>query len=273
MIRSSPLSGVVRYRQFAPVIFATLLVALFSCTTVAPPTAPKPPVPQWQSSILLESLKQRNEKFSSLRALAQVDYDGQEGKHGFQEAVIVQRPDRLRLETLSLLGAILIVTANDREIIGYHPRDGIFVHGQPTPDNLRRYTQIPLELKEITMLLMGLPPVDASATTWQQEGNTLVSADERQREVLTFESQQPVPTKWQRFSGDGTVEFSAEFSDYIAGPPGLFPQAINLEAHLQKKKLQIRYKEPEFNATIPSELFFQQIPAHVKEVPIEAVGD
>ena len=49
------------------------------------------------------------EQFRSLRALAQVDYAGPEGKHGFQEAVLVQRPDRLRLETLTFLGAILIV--------------------------------------------------------------------------------------------------------------------------------------------------------------------
>lgn len=273
MIRFSLLSRVVPSRQFAPVIFATLLVGLFGCTTVTPPTAPKPPVPQWESSQLLESLRQRSEKFRSLRALAQVDYDGQEGKHGFQEAVIVQRPDRLRLETLTLLGAILIVTASDGEIVGYHPREGVFVRGQPTPDNLRRYTQIPLELQEVTMLLVGLPPVDASAT-WQQEGNTLIfSANGRKREVLAFESHQPVPTKWQRFNDDGKVEFSAEFNDYIASPPGLFPQAIILEAHLQKKKLRIRYKEPEFNAAISPELFSQQIPAHVKEVPIEAVGD
>jgi len=273
LIRSCPVFQVVPNRQFASVIFATLLVALFGCTTVTPPKAPKLPVPQWESSKLLESLGQRSERFRSLRALAQVDYDGQEGKHGFQEAVIVQRPDRLRLETLSLLGAILIFTANDRQIIGYHPRDGVFVHGQPTPDNLRRYTQIPLELQEVTMLLMGLPPVDPSAT-WKQEGNTLILfANDRQREVLTFESQQPVPTKWQRFNDEGKVEFSAEFSDYIDSAPGLFPQGIDLEAHLQNKKLRIRYKEPEFNAMIPAELFSQQIPAHVKEVPIEAVGD
>jgi hypothetical protein len=46
-----------------------------------------------------------------------------------------------------------------------------------------------------------------------------------------------------------------------------------LEAHLQKKKLGIRYKDPEFNGAIPPEQFTQQIPGHAKEVPIEAVGD
>jgi hypothetical protein len=240
---------------------------------VTPPPGPKPPAPQWEASKLIETLKQRNEKFRSLRALAQVDYAGPEGKHGFQEAVIVQRPDRLRLETLTFLGAILIFTANDKEIIGYHPREGVFVRGDPTRDNLRRYTQIPLELPEITMLLMGLPPVDPS-TPSKQEGNTLIfSSSNGKRDVLTFESHEPVPTQWERFNSDGKVELSAQFTDYLSTPPGLFPQTVISEAPVQKKKLSIRYKEPEFNAPIPLELFSQQIPAHAKEVPIEAVGD
>jgi hypothetical protein len=250
-----------------------LLIGPGGCATVSAPPAPKPPVPQWEASKLIESLKQRNEEFRSLRALAQVDYAGPEGRHGFQEAVIVQRPNRLRLDTLTLIGAVLIFTANDKEIIGYHPREGVFVRGRPTAENLRRYTQLPLELPEITMLLMGLPPVDAG-TPWKQEGNTLIfSPNGRQRDVLTFESHEPVPTKWERFGADGKVELSARFNDYASTAGGLFPMGLLTEAPLQKKTLAIRYKEPQFNGTIPPEQFTQQIPAHAKEVPIEAVGD
>jgi Domain of unknown function (DUF4292) len=269
-LRRRPLAA--SFRPCATPLVSLLLITLAGCATVPPPPAVKPPAPQWESSQLLESLKQRNEQFRTLRALAQVDYAGPEGKHGFQEAVIVQRPNRLRLDTLTFLGAILIFTANDKEIIGYHPREGVLVRGRPTPENLRRYTQIPLELPEITMLLMGLPPVDAGAP-WKQEGNTLIfSPKGGKRDVLTFASHQPVPTKWERFN-DGKLELSAQFDDYASTPAGLFPLRIITEATLQKRKLGIRYKEPELNGAIPPEQFTQQIPAHVKEVPIEAVGD
>jgi hypothetical protein len=269
-LRRLPL--VASLRAFAPPLFLLLLLALAGCATVAPPV-PKPPVPQWESAKLIESLKQRNERFRALRSLAQVDYAGPEGKHGFQEAVIVQRPDRLRLDTLTFLGAILIFTANDKEVIGYHPREGVFVRGRPTPENLRRYTQIPLELGEITALLLGLPPVDPGAS-WKQDGNTLsASANGGKRDVLTFASHEPVPTKWERFSGDDKVELSAQFDSYTTTPAGFFPLGLILEAHRQKRKLNIRYKEPDLNGTIPPEQFTQQIPGHVKEVPIEAVGD
>jgi hypothetical protein len=273
LIRLSGRLQVAPSRPFALFFLSMFLIGLAGCATVKPPATPKPPVPQWESSKLIESLKQRNEQLRSLRALAQVDYAGPEGKHGFQEAVIVQRPDRLRLETLTMLGAILIFTANDKEIIGYHPREGVFVRGKPTKENLWRYTQIPLELPEITMLLLGLPPVDGAIAP-KQDGNKLIySGQGGNRDVLFFEFHEPLPTKWERYNGDGKIELSAQFNDYVSTPRGLFPQAIVLEAQLQKKKLSIRYKEPELNGTIPSELFSQQLPAHAKEVPIEAVGD
>lgn len=260
------------FRRLAHPLLPLIVIALAGCATVQPAPAPKPPVPEWEPASLIESLKQRNDRVLTLRALAQVDYAGPEGRHGFQEAVIVQRPDRLRLDTLTFLGAILIFTATDQEVIGYHPREGVYVRGRPTKENLRRYTQIPLELEEITKLLTGLPPVDPAAS-WQQNGNTLSSSSNgRARDVLTFASHEPVPTKWERFNDEGNLELSAQFQDYTATVAGLFPLHLALEAPAQKRKLHIRYKEPELNADIPPEQFTQQIPGHVKEVPIEAVG-
>jgi hypothetical protein len=94
----------------------------------------------------------------------------------------------------------------------------------------------------------------------------------RKRDVLTFDLQQPVPSKWERFNAEGKVELSAQFSNYVSMPAGLFAQRIVFEAPLQKKKVDIRYQEPEVNGSIPAELFSQQKPASAQEVPIEAVG-
>jgi hypothetical protein len=256
-----------------PSVLVIVFAVVFSgCASVTAPTVPQLPAPQWESAQLIESITQRRAQFRTLRSLARINYAGPEGKHGFDEAVLVERPNRLRLETLSMLGAILIVTANDKEIIGYHPRDGVFVRGQSSKANLLRYTQIPLELEEITALLAGLPPVDASGP-WRQEGNALLfSPNGNLKDTVAFESSQLVPTKWQRFNGSGAVELTAHFSDYITTPAGLFPSKINVDAPLQGKKLEIRFQEPELNATIPAESFSQQKPANVQEVPIELIG-
>ena len=265
--------GAISFRSRRFFFLITFAVLFSACTTtVAPLILPQLPAPQWESSKLIEAISQRRTQFRSLRALARINYAGPEGKHGFDEAVLVQRPDRLRLETLSMLGAILIVTANDKEIIGYHPREAVLVRGQSSKANLLRYTQIPLELDEITALLAGLPPVDTAAP-WRREGNALIfSVNGLREDSVAFESQLLVPTRWQRFNGSGAVELTALFSEYITTPAGLFPSKINLDAPLQSKKLEIRFQEPELNATIPADSFSQQKPAHVQEVPIEMIG-
>ena len=252
---------------------AAVCTVISACATVPPPRRePQLPAKDWATGELIESLNQRNQQFRSLRALARLDYAGPDGKGNVQEAVLVQRPDRLRLETLTLLGAVLIVTVNDKEIIGHHPREGIFVRGPRTRENLLRYTQIPLELDEITALLLGLPPVDTRAPR-RQEGPTLVfSPNGRKQDAVTFESQLPVPTKWERFNDAGAVELSARFLDYISTPAGSFPSKIQVEAQLQKRKLEIRYQEPEINGSLLPEIFTQEKPAHAQELRLETLG-
>jgi hypothetical protein len=238
-----------------------------------PPARPARPPVSWSGDELYEAVIQRQNGFRSLRALARVAYSGPDGKQGFQEAIHVQRPDRLRLETLSMLGAVLIVTVNDKEIIGYHPRDGIFVRGARTKENLRHYTQIPLELEEMTQLLLGLPPVDTKSS-WSQDGNALVfSVNGRKIDLVAFDAEQAVPTRWQRFDAAGAVTISAAFNDYKPTTQGMFPLNIRLEAPPQGRKLELRYDEPEINATFSPELFSQQKPVHAQEVPIEAIAN
>ena len=259
--------------RIAFLLLGAVCMTITGCATATRPTQePRLPPKQWATSELIDSLNQRNQQFRSLRALARLDYVGPDGKGNVQEAVLVQRPHRLRLETLTLLGAVLIVTVNDKEIIGHHSREGIFVRGPRTKENLLRYTQIPLELDEITALLMGLPPVDTRAPQ-RQEGPTLVfSPNGRKQDAVTFESQLPVPTKWERFNDAGALELSARFSDYIATPAGSFPSKIQVEAQLQKRKLEIRYQEPEINASLPPEIFTQEKPAHAQELRLETLG-
>ena len=109
------LSGGVRNLLWLAAVCTTIV----GCATVTPPAAkPQLPAKQWQADELINSLSKRHEQFRTLRALARLDYAGPDGKGNVQEAVLVQRPDRLRLETLTFLGAVLIVTVNDREIIG-----------------------------------------------------------------------------------------------------------------------------------------------------------
>ena len=260
-------------RILVGVVLAALGASLMGCASTAlKPIAAEAPGKLWEAGEQIGILTQRNELLRSLRALARVEYNGPDGKHNFQEAIVVQRPDRLRLETLTFLGAILIVTVNTNEIVGYHPREAVMLRGESSKENLLRYTQIALELEELTGLLMGVPPVDIR-TPWVQQENTLIfSLNGKKKDEVAFQSQLAVPTRWQRFDAMGNAELTASFGDFTQTAAGFFPLRLSLEAPRQNKKLEIRMEEPELNGPIAAELFTQQKPATVKEYRIEAIG-
>jgi len=257
------------------VIVSSLFLALIGCTTVVSPDKNLPePVPSISRdpNELVKGLAQRLEQFRSLRALASVSYSGKDGKGSFQEVVVVRRPDRLRLETLSPLGAILIVTVNGQEVIGFHPREALFLRGKSSKENLVRYTRIPLELHELTLLLIGLPPVQIQGR-WEGEKNSIYTdIGGGRRDTVAFDPALVVPIKWERSRSGGEIELRAIFSDYSFTPAGPFPFKISLEAPVQKRRIEIHYQEPELNATLQSDLFVQEKPGNAKEVPIESLG-
>ena len=257
------------------VILLGLFLGILSCAPIAPQTTNYPDsglTKSWDMGELAKNLAQRNHQLRSLRTLATISYWGEDGRAGFQEAILVHRPDRLRLETLSPLGAILIVTADGDEIMGFHPREGLFYRGRSSKENLFRYTQIPLELGELTSLLMGLPPLGAQGR-WEEGGNSfyreLVGGE---RERIVFHPTLGVPVRWERLSVAGEIELSALFSDFFPTPDGPFPLKISLEAHTRQKRLEIHYQEPELNVTIPLPFFVQQKPANAREIPLESLG-
>lgn len=255
------------------ILLAAVCAGIIGCATIRPqPPTEKIPEKIWQPGELLESLSRRVEQFRSVRTLANVYYSGPEGTGRFFEAIVVQRPDQLRLETLSQLGAVLIVTVDRDQIVGFHLREGLFYRGSSSRENLLRYTQIPLELAEVTSLLLGLPPVEIRVP-FQRERNELVfPLDGGWKDVVTFDSERPVPRKWERFDAHGEVALSAEFDDYAETPAGLFPLKIAVEAHARGRRLEIRYQQPELNVQLPVALFMQQKPANAREIPLESIG-
>lgn len=247
---------------------AAAFVWLWGCATVVepPPPAPAPVAPEEVRQILRE----RDARFRSLRSLATVSYRGREGATGFEEAVVVQRPDRLRLETLTSVGAILVVTANRDEIAGLHLRERIFVRGRSTRQNLFRYTRIPLSLDEITALLLGLPPVELDGS-WKIYDGLLEKQFGGGRETIFFDPESRAAMRWDRYGAGGELELSALFSEFAQSAAGSFPRRIVVEAPQAQRRLEIRYRDPEVNPGLSPELFAQKRPPYAKEISIEAL--
>ncbi len=249
-------------------------LTLGSCALVGPfislPDAVPPQSPATQE--LVRGLLKKADQVLSLRSLSSINYQYKDERGGFRVALLVDRPDRLRLETLSPLGAILVLTANGDEVVGFLPRKRILYRGVSSKRNLIRFTQIPLELAELTSLLLGLPPVKGGGA-WQGGGHAIERAlPNGGSERIDFDPASGVPIGWDRLDSDGYSELSAVFSDFVSTSAGPFPLKISLESSTEDKTWQIRYREPEINVEIPVPLFVQQRPRQVREISLESFG-
>jgi len=232
----------------------------------APVGAPRP-----ESTELVRRILERNERFRSLRTLASVDYAGPDGKIGFKEIVLIERPERLRLETLSPMGVLMIVTADANEIAGFETRERLFYRGKSSLENLYRFTRLPMELGELTALLMGQPP--AAPGLWQADGDRMArDLGEGWKEAIGFDRTQWIPTSWQRADPQGNVQLAVQWSEFFSTAAGPFPLKIVFEEPARQRRLQLRYEEPEINLGFEPARFVQPKPDGAREVPLESLG-
>ena len=221
---------------------------------------------------LLNRLIVRNEKLKSLRSLAKISYRVGLEKGGFQSAIVVDRPERLRLEAFSMFGTALIVTADAHGVIGLHPSENRFYRGESSRENLFRYTQVLLDLKELTSLLLGMPPVEADARWEVTRTYSQRRLPDGSLDVVELSAETGIPVRWERFSRSGRIQFSAAFQDFSTTAAGLFPLKISFAVPALGRLVEIQYDKPEINAVLSDSLFVQTKPENAVEVPLESLG-
>lgn len=259
----------IRKRVRVATLVTLLALILNGCTTHGPERQANLGTPRFTERELLNRLIRRNEKLKSLRSLANVSYRVGSEKGGFQGAIVVDRPARLRLEAFSMFGTALIVTADADGVTGFYPSENRFYRGESSRENLFRYTQVLLDLKELTSLLVGMPPIEMDAR-WEV-ARTFIQRRIRDGslDIVELSAETAIPVRWQRFARTGQIQFSAVFQEFSNTPAGLFPHKISFAVPALGRLVEVRYDEPEINATLLDSLFVQSKPANAVEVPLD----
>ena len=187
-------------------------------------------------------------------------------------AILVRRPDRMRVEVLSLLGASLILTVAGDELLGFHPRERVLYRGKSSKEVLAKYTHIPLELGQLTSVLLGLPPLSMQGPWTTRELSSHRLSLGKGPDVVFFDPVSGLPAGWNHLSPGGEVELDVSFADFLSTPAGMFPSKITLESHGGGVGVEIVYDEPEINVSLPGSLFAQRKPAGVREIPLGDMG-
>src|SRR5206468_3129263 len=75
-----------------------------------------------------------------------------------REAVLVRRPDAIRIDVLSPFGLALAVGVKGDLLWAYPPARGTRYEGRATPANLVRFLGAPIEVADVVDVLLGVPP-------------------------------------------------------------------------------------------------------------------
>jgi hypothetical protein len=242
----------------------TAVALLAGCALRAP--GPRPVQPA-TAEALLARLDARRASVTSLRARARLRA-GLEGVWT-REAVLVRRPDSVRVDVLTPFGLALAVGTAGERLWAYPPGEGVRYEGSASPENLTRFLGAPIEPEAVVDILLGLPPARRATGT-----PVLTLTPEREyRLVLPLADGEQ--TIW--FAGDTLAVTRAEerraeaapllvsFSEYREG----FPHVLDVGVPGQDTSVRLAYEAVEANAPVEAHLFAP--PPAPRVVPLDRV--
>ena len=240
------------------------MVAVAACAFAAAchPAKLQPQLPATTPSAdrLLAALAERRTAVRSIRGFAQIAYESGEDNIGARHAVLVRRPDHFRLEVLSPLGALAVIATDARELVVYDRRAARIYRGPATAGSVGVYTQVPVEVADVTSILLGTPPERAAT------GPVTVTRDEEAkafkltmpvalgRHLVWFDPATLAPVASETPLPDG-VRLRVAFGEYREIGTLRFPHAIDMRAEPGDRVVRVRYGTPSLNTEIAETLF------------------
>ncbi|MAE93919.1 MAG: hypothetical protein CL910_04600 [Deltaproteobacteria bacterium] len=148
-----------------------LALALAGCRTPGPPAEPLaidgPVVAE-----RLAELRALADRRHGLRAQARVSLEGARGASFARHLLLLERPARLRLEILGLMGQRVAVLASDGTAYDlYRAETGQVESGPVHPGLLGEVAGVPLAPGDLVTLLLGIPPRGLPEPTFATRGS------------------------------------------------------------------------------------------------------
>lgn len=219
---------------------------------------------------LLGGLAARRSAVTSLRARAHVR--SRLATVGTRQAVLVRRPDAVRIDVLHPFGLVLAVGAKDGRLWAYRPSEATCYQSPATTENVSRLLGAPVALPDVVDVLLGLPP--ARTPTGKP---MLASAGAEYRLTVPFAG----GVQTIRFAGDplnvvGAEEVRADgtllrvaFGDHQDG----FPHSIDILTPATGEEVKLALDAVEPNATLDPALFAPPPALHVLPLTAALEGE
>jgi len=260
-------------------VFAAVAVGLLfaGCAARRPPARHLPPAVLPAALDLDAALHARQSALQSLRALARLRYQAPEDSSTSREAIVVARPDRLRVEVLSLFGSVFVLTADNGEIRAYARQEDTVYRGTASPQNLWRYTHLGLPVSDLVAIVLGTPP--PRRTQRQQVGfdadTGWVSLQQQLDEgaQIVWFSDGRLPVAAEQRGNDGRAQWRVTFSDYEVHDGVPVATRIGIGWPSGERSLQIALEQIDVNPALDNSVFALQAPQGSKVVDLDPVAD
>jgi hypothetical protein len=250
------------------------LLVLCGCATL-PPSQPGTLAAGETGRTLLAEWLRRSPEPQSLQGVAKVRVQTPQRTLNGTQVILAGAPDRLRAETLSPFGTpLLVLAANGSELAVLLPGDNLFYHGRATPENLGRFTRLPLRLTDLVGILLSRPPLltyqqlDAFALAdggWRIE----LKAGQR-RQLLHFDA--TLRLLDVHYLTAGELQLRLGYGDY-AEADGNLPRRIDLELPLQQTQASLLFNELEADRQLLPALFTLEPPPGATVIGLDEVAD
>jgi hypothetical protein len=242
-----------------------------------PPVTAEAPVKPVSAQTLLADLDARSAAIRSFRALAEMRYVGPRDKLAAKEVIVVERPNRLRIEMMSAFGVALQIASDGQRVSAYHRGQQTYYHGRATTENLVRFTRLDLTVPEIVDLVMGLPPHAAriGRPTFAFERplglwRVTTALVNHGAFTLWFEPERLLPARAIEVDPGGQIAYDATFADYRPVSGIEVPRTVHFDLPEQDRKVELKYSDVSLNVELSPGLFFFGPPAGAKVVDLDA---
>ncbi|PLX89866.1 MAG: hypothetical protein C0619_10395 [Desulfuromonas sp.] len=239
-----------------------LLVLLLLMVGCARPDSALRPLPAAEQ--LLEGFTRTQGLYRSLDGEAKVGVTVAGKFFSSQQFLLLERPDRLRIDALSSFGQLLLqlaVNRNEMMVFLNTTVPGRYYRGPASDENLWRFTRLPIGLKQMLELLLYDPPLIAGLDTRVEphpQGAQLSVVGGVQRQEIVFDRHlRPVAIRY--YDRDQlSLQVEYEKISEISG----FPSRVRIEIPEQKTSVSVRFSEVRTNVPIPAERFSFAQPAN-----------
>jgi outer membrane lipoprotein-sorting protein len=235
---------------------------------------PRPDNPIEDPKVVLAEIQKRSEAIASLSAELRVEIWRKGERVRLRQLIEVERPDKLRVDTLSPFDQPLQMMASDGHNVSiYSLEKKRFWQGPATPDNLARLLPLRLEGEELASLLRGGVPLIqyADATMgWDAERGCyqvdLTGPARRQRLCVEPKALRVAESRvWK----DDHLQYSALFGQYTGEDAAAIPTRMRFEVPSDDLRVEVEVVDHKLNPQVAPDAFQIEAPRGIEVEPLE----